>query len=193
MLEDSLALEAKLSLIVKQQPQGEMGYLVDGQRRRVHNKPFLQRFYEKVNKLGPIPEHRPDLGPCWIWLAHMNKGYGIIGMRGINYFAHRIAFTLDNETIPDGMTLDHLCKNRACVNPSHLEPVTIKINVLRGESGPAINSRKTMCDHGHEFTPENTRITAHGRECKKCKRIHDLKYYHAHKNNHKWKVTALTP
>jgi hypothetical protein len=67
------------------------------------------------------------------------------------------------------LTLDHLCRNRACVNPDHLEPVTIAVNVLRGESPPARNARKTHCPQGHEYTPDNTYYNQKGwRACATC-------------------------
>ncbi|WP_353848602.1 HNH endonuclease signature motif containing protein [Cellulomonas sp.] len=67
-----------------------------------------------------------------------------------------MAWEQENGPIPPGMQLDHLCRVRECVNPLHLELVTQRENILRGESPAAHHARKTHCDHGHEFTPENT-------------------------------------
>lgn len=75
--------------------------------------------------------------------------------------------------IPDGLHLDHLCRNPMCINPSHLEPVTQKENTLRGFSVPAINARKTECKRGHPFTPENTIIKKLGKACRICQRVMD--------------------
>jgi hypothetical protein len=72
------------------------------------------------------------------------------------------------------MHLDHLCRNTRCVNPDHLEPVTLAENVLRGVSSPAMNARKTHCDSGHEFTPANTYISPRSeRKCRACGRERD--------------------
>lgn len=85
---------------------------------------------------------------------------------------------LERGSIPKGLTLDHLCRNRACVNPVHLEPVTNRVNILRGIGITAQNARKTHCKHGHPFTVENT-IYKHGggwRICKICNRARFREY-----------------
>lgn len=87
---------------------------------------------------------------CWMWTGATNRGYGIYHPhRGQRARAHRIAYELVVGSIPDGLTLDHLCRNRACVKPAHLEPVTSRENILRGEGISARNARKTECIHGH--------------------------------------------
>jgi len=93
-----------------------------------------ERFWPKVNKDGPVPEHRPDLGPCWIWTAGGDYGRGrfaVVGRSGRLLLAHRFAYELLIGPIPEGLTLDHLCMTPLCVNPEHLEPVTQAENSRR--------------------------------------------------------------
>lgn len=94
------------------------------------------RFWSKVNKDGPIPAHRPELGPCWVWTDPLSEeGYGRIAYEGKLHQAHTWAYARYVRPIPDGLEPDHLCRNRACVNyESHLEPVTRRENVRRGAS-----------------------------------------------------------
>ena len=88
-------------------------------------------------------------------------------------FAHRVVYEILVGPIPVGLELDHLCRNRACVNPDHLEPVTTRTNLLRGYSPWACRARQTHCKRGHEFTPENTYGTGDGRRyCRTCRRAH---------------------
>lgn len=114
---------------------------------------------------------------CWNWIAYKNKwGYGGFQMHGtMKLMAHRVAYVLVNGEPPLGMCLDHLCGNRACCNPSHLEPVTVQDNLSRGRSGNH-EKAKTHCPQGHEYTPENTtwEVGKHGRrtkrKCRSCNR-----------------------
>lgn len=94
----------------------------------------VERFWSKVDKTGPIPEQRPDLGPCWLWTAALfDSGYATFQpQHGHAVRAHRWIYQETVGSIPDGLVLDHLCRVRHCVNPSHLEPVTVGENVRRG-------------------------------------------------------------
>jgi hypothetical protein len=135
-----------------------------------------ENFFEKVNKDGPIPEYNPTLGACWIWLRCKSKnGYGQVRINGKTQYAHRVSYLMVNDKIEDDLCLDHLCRNRSCVNPSHLEAVTPKINSERG-----ILPNRTHCKNGHEFTADNiyikTNIKWKARQCRKCARAAVKKY-----------------
>lgn len=95
-------------------------------------RPAQERFWEKVNKDGPIPELHPELGKCWVWEASKKKsGYGVFraGYGESATQAHRHSYEWEVGKIPENLQLDHLCHNRSCVRPSHLVPVTGKMNM----------------------------------------------------------------
>lgn len=97
-------------------------------------------------------------------------GYGNFYYERHNVAAHRFAYELEVGPIPDGLQIDHLCRNRACVRPSHLEPVTQFENWRRGEAPSVTNALKTHCKRGHEFTRENTFVGREGgRFCNACR------------------------
>lgn len=125
---------------------------------------LAERFWSKVDRRGP--------DDCWEWQGYrLSSGYGQIRIAGTKWLAHRLAYVVNVGPIPEGLTIDHLCRNRACVNPVHLEVVTRGENVLRGEGVTAINAVKTECDHGHSFDAENTYIDRRGwRSCRACRR-----------------------
>lgn len=126
-------------------------------------KPIEQRFWEKVDKTS-----NPD--GCWVWLASCGShGYGQIGSHSTVMLAHKFAYESEVGTVPIGLQLDHLCRNRKCVNPAHLEPVTQQENIRRGQSGAYLAAR-THCPRGHEYAGDNLYIRpdGRGRECRAC-------------------------
>jgi hypothetical protein len=111
------------------------------------------------------------LDSCWEWQGAQANGYGVLWVDGRPQYVHRLVWTHLRDPIPDGLTLDHLCRNSACANPRHLEVVTHRENILRGTGVSAQHARKTHCKRGHEFTSENTRIETNGaRRCLTCER-----------------------
>lgn len=116
-----------------------------------------------------------NLSGCWEWSGRIDRGgYGTFSVRGRKTLAHRSAYELMFEPIPAGKHLDHLCRNRRCCNPLHLEPVSCRENLLRGDTFQARNAAKTHCPAGHEYTPDNTYLYPDGRRrCIACRRIAD--------------------
>lgn len=139
-----------------------------------HGDPLAVRVRATAEeRYWPKVERRED-DECWPWLGYLNRdGYGQFRGNG-EVLSHRFGYAVTVGPIPEGLTLDHLCRNRACQNPAHLEPVTMRENALRGNGFPAVNAAKTRCKRGHEFTPENTYIyRAHNftsRVCRACRR-----------------------
>jgi hypothetical protein len=114
---------------------------------------------------------------CWNWHAAKSDGYGLFydGEKVVR--AHRFSYQYFIGIIPDGLVLDHLCRNRLCVNPNHLEPVTVRKNILRGEGPTAKNAIKTHCPQGHEYNLKNTYYDGKGRMCKACWKLRSLNKY----------------
>jgi hypothetical protein len=133
-------------------------------------RPPEERFWEKVDRSGD----------CWLWMAgRISTGYGAFHpTKGTTVLAHRWAYENEVGPIPDGLVIDHLCRVRHCVRPSHLEPVTGQINSERGAGYALLNGMRTACRNGHEYTTENTYIQPskdNTRRCRECARAHDRK------------------
>ena len=122
-----------------------------------------ERFWAKAD--------RPNESACWTWRAGIDsRGYGQFYFRGKNNIAHRIAYELVKGPIPAGLVIDHLCRNPLCVNPAHLEAVTNRENMIRGESPSARQFRAAVCKYGHPLQGDNVISTKSGRRCRECER-----------------------
>lgn len=132
-----------------------------------------ERFWGSVDK--------NHITGCWMWLGYKRCGYGMFGYggrKGRRIGAHRYAYQKLKGDIPDGMVLDHLCRQRDCVNPDHLEPVTQKENCLRGFSPMARQARQEHCKRGHSLSGDNLYITPKGRrQCRLCRKQAMKRYY----------------
>lgn len=155
---------------------------VEGCSSRSWGKGLCQRHYTRQRRSGstddPVeatPLERWEsmvdkTDTCWLWTGRVTvAGYGQFsapGRRSVH--AHRWGYEQLVGQIDEGLSIDHLCRVRACVNPAHLEPVTTQINVLRGVGWAAQNAAKTHCKRNHEFTPENTYLKGGRRVCRQC-------------------------
>lgn len=108
---------------------------------------------------------------CWVWTgAQKGTGYAELYYQGKRYLMHRLTYVLAKGAIPEGLHIDHLCRVRLCINPAHLEAVTMRTNILRGIAPSAHNARKTRCPHGHEYNEANTYRWRTQRECRPCRK-----------------------
>lgn len=108
---------------------------------------------------------------CWNWKGTVSKDYAVMKLHSRQVRVHRLIYELLVAPIPKGYVVDHVCKNKKCINPNHLQPVTSKENTLRGTSIPAINSKKTHCKRGHSLEGGNLlKGQGNHRRCKLCKR-----------------------
>lgn len=125
---------------------------------------FKESFWRRVRKVE---------GGCWEWMGKLTRnGYGKCQFHNKEFYVHRLSYTWVFGEIPSDKVLDHLCRNRKCVNPSHLEVVTSRENVLRGESVFAKRKRQTHCIHGHPLSGSNLIIYKNGtRHCRACAQI----------------------
>lgn len=143
------------------------------------------RFWAKVNKHGP----RGRRGRCWLWTAGTRKGYGAFRVGGRQRPAHVVAYELEVGPVPAGLMLDHTCRQTLCVRPSHLEPVTNRENLLRGQTLAAANAAKVDCPRGHAFDDRNTYLDPQGRRhCRRCSASATRRYRRRLRRRHARKV-----
>jgi hypothetical protein len=160
-------------------------YVPEERRRRIsatlmgrETKPAIDRFMSHVEK---------DESGCWNWCGTRKKaGYGSFSICkntiSITYNAHRWSYAYYRGEIPEDMTIDHLCRNRRCVNPWHMEVVTIQENLSRGDSICAVHARRKVCKRGHDLIPiPATRTTTAKRHCPICENIDALQWNKEHR------------
>jgi len=151
------------------------------------NRIFLSRIFSKIH-ISTKRFHNNE--PCWEWTAFINQrtGYGGYTIAKIGHFLpHRMFYELFVEPIPKHLICDHLCRNRICVNPVHLEPVTYKENQLRGDTIIAKSINKTHCKNGHAMTGDNVVVRSNGiykegtpktrRDCRLCRNANSQRYF----------------
>lgn len=128
------------------------------------NKTIVESFLSRYKKAS---------NGCWNWVGSKDSdGYGKFIYKKKQMSAHRFSYlALVGEIIND-LTVDHICKNIACVNPNHLRLLTMRENLMSSNAPSAVNARKTHCKNGHQFSKENTYITKRGgRTCRACRRV----------------------
>lgn len=129
----------------------------------------------RTNILDRAFQRYVETDGCWLWTGTVTpEGYGQISGYIDEIFrmlsAHKLIYEAVLGKVPSGMHLDHLCRNRSCVNPAHMEIVTPRENILRGIGPSAVNALKTRCKRGHPLQGENLYVDRRGkRECRNCR------------------------
>jgi hypothetical protein len=160
-------------------------------------------FWRHVDFHGAVPEQRPDLGPCWLWLGHLDKdGYGLASFEGKTCRVHRVSYELLVASLDDidpsrpafSITIDHICRVRRCVNPDHMEPVPSATNVARGIAGKVRGqtmSARTHCPRGHEYSGSNLYVGPDGkRRCVACNRADGARRRAAKRQSPRLRIVA---
>lgn len=162
--------------------------LVEDCGKQRFRRGYCAMHHSRLRRTGSLDDPRSDFEtrfwrrvacvPSGCWEINGTPAHWYVQIRVDNkrVVAHRVAYELLVGPIPVGLTLDHLCRNPKCVNPEHLEPVTMKENVLRGVGPTAVNARKTHCIQGHLLVGENLVRGAPGRACRTCAKEWKRKY-----------------
>lgn len=151
----------------------------EGHRGQLKRGDLLRSLGDPVYRPSLIPGAKPKVAcdqtadGCHIPRRKpLCDGYIALEVDGRCVMVHRYVWEQENDPIPEGMLIDHICRNRACCNTDHLRIVTPRVNAIENSVGPtAINAAKTHCVHGHEFTRANTLLRKHGRGCRTCHQI----------------------
>lgn len=115
---------------------------------------------------------------CWIWMGSLNgQGYADIKISGKSHKVHRLMYERHREKIPEGLVIDHLCRNRGCLNPEHMEPVTSEENTRRGLT-------KDSCGRGHKMSGGNIKMSKGKRECRECNKINSKNWRRKQKKDY---------
>lgn len=121
---------------------------------------------------------------CWEWNhGKTSCGYGAIYVDEVQFSTHHVSYELFVGVRPSGFDIDHLCRNRGCCNPEHLEAVTRRENLMRGKTLVAANAAVTHCPKGHEYTPDNTIKRSGQRSCRQCSRVRASNYYNTKRSD----------
>ena len=158
-----------------------MRYEEKGSRNKLLSK-VVDKNMEKIAVLFKERTKKSQFGDCILWTGYVDKfGYGKLHISYV-FGVHQIAYTVSNGEIPKNLVVDHLCRNRCCVNTDHLRLITQKENILCGAGPTAINSRKEKCSNGHPFSEENTAIINNTKQnrkfriCRICRRANLKKW-----------------